>query len=182
MLPKSMIRDLPEDWMAFLSDIDHGLEEPVRLECLGGFVAVCVYGLPRYTADLDYVAAAPGNMMVRLEELAGRGSELYHRHKRYLQFTGILDLPEDYEERLLSLRFPELSKLHLDVLEIYDLILSKLTRNSPKDRHDVEALARTHRLNRSTLTARFEKEMKPWIPNVSRHELTLQLWGEAFEP
>ena len=167
--------------MALLRDIDHGLEKPVRLECLGGFVAVCVYGLRRYTADLDYVAAAPGNMMNRLEELAGRGSDLYRRHKRYLQFTGILGLPENYEERLLPLRLPELSKLHLDVLEIYDLILSKLTRNSPKDRHDVEALARTHGLSKATLNARFENEMKPWIPNVSRHELTLQLWTEGFQ-
>jgi hypothetical protein len=30
-----------------------------------------VYGLPRYTADLDYVAAAPGNMMVRIFGRAG---------------------------------------------------------------------------------------------------------------
>jgi hypothetical protein len=32
----------------------------------------------------------------------------------------------------------------------------------------------------SVIEERFEKEMKPWLPNLARHELTLKLWKEYF--
>jgi len=69
----------------------------------------------------------------------------------------------------------------LKILEPYDLLLSKLTRNSPKDREDIKYLAGKLNLNFSTLLERYSKEMKPWLPNVDRHELTLNVvWKEYF--
>jgi Nucleotidyltransferase of unknown function (DUF6036) len=90
------------------------------------------------------------------------------------------DLPENYEERLVNLNLG-LQNLSLKVLQPYDLVLSKLTRNNPKDREDVKYLAAKLRLNFRTLYARFTKEMKPWIANPERHEHILTwVWQEYF--
>ena len=69
----------------------------------------------------------------------------------------------------------------MKILEPYDLLLSKLTRNSPKDREDVKYLAAKLNLSFNTLLERYAKEMKPWLPNADRHELTLNIvWKDYF--
>ena len=42
------------------------------------------------------------------------------------------------------------------------------------------ALAAKLNLEFSVLQSRFDAEMKLWLPNLSRHELTLKLWSEYF--
>jgi hypothetical protein len=98
----------------------------------------------------------------------------------FLQHVGsIPDLPESYEERLTPLNLG-LARLSIEVLGPYDLALAKLTRNSPKDREDVKFLAAAQRLSFKTLMEIFDAEMKPWLPNLDRHLLTLKLWREYF--
>jgi hypothetical protein len=41
-----------EPWLSFLADIDHALDHPVDLHCIGGFVVSQYYGFARETADL----------------------------------------------------------------------------------------------------------------------------------
>ena len=168
-------------WPAFLSEVDQGLSEPVELHCTGGLVLAVLYGVPRSTGDLDYIAAVPKSASEELERLAGPESKLARRFGVCIHSVcGIADFPEDYEERLVPLNV-ELSNLALKVLEPYDLVLSKLTRNSPKDREDVKYLASKLKLSFQTLWERFAEEMKPWVPNSDRHELTLtRVWQEYF--
>lgn len=170
---------LPASWPAFLSELDKRLSAPVELHCLGGFVLAVLYGVPRPTGDLDFIAAVPRDAAAAVELLAGRDSKLALKHKVYAQQVGVTDLPESYTERLVDLNLG-LHNLNLKVLEVYDLVLSKLTRNSPKDREDVKYLATKLRLSFRTTMERFAIEMKPWIPNLDRHELTLKLWQEYF--
>jgi hypothetical protein len=60
----------------------------------------------------------------------------------YLQVVGVVMLPEDYESRLVEM-FPGAFKhLRLLALDPYDLALSKIERNSQRDRDDVKHLAR----------------------------------------
>lgn len=158
-----MCSALPSPWHAFLSDLDNGPTKPVELHCSGGFALTVAYGAPRPTDDLDYVAAVPASASEEVERLAGRGSELARKHKVCVQFTGgITDLPENYAERLSTLQLG-LRNLVLKVLEPYDLVLSKLTRNSPKDRADVKYLASRLKLDFGTAYERFAREMKPWV-------------------
>jgi hypothetical protein len=56
----------------------------------------------------------------------------------------------------------------------------QVDRNGAKDREDVRSLATKLDLSFSILEDRFTKEMKPWLPNLERHELTLRLWKEFF--
>jgi hypothetical protein len=170
---------LPRPWPEFLVNIDAALLEPVEVHCMGGFALIAAYNFPRATGDLDYLATIPKEVSPILEELGGPGSKLAIKHRVCVQRVGIADLPDDYASRLAELDLG-MKNLRLFVLDPYDLVLSKLTRNSPKDREDVKYLAQTFLLESSALHQRFEQEMKPWLPNLARHELTLKLWSEYF--
>lgn len=171
---------LPAPWSQFLAEVDQGLSEAVELHCIGGFVLTAVYGIPRPTGDIDYISAIPRQSRDALEALAGRDSKLAKKHKVFLQSVGIVDLPENYEDRLQTLQLG-LQKLSLRVADPYDLILSKLTRNSPKDMEDVKALVRQQHLKFDLMMERFTSEMG-WVPNRRWHEQTLNVvWKDYFE-
>lgn len=168
---------LSAPWAAFLDELNTLLPEPVELHCIGGFVSTVLYGVPRVTADVDYVAVLP---QVNLEAIAGRGSVLARKHKVYLRHVGIISMPEDYALRLVPL-FPErFERLLLYAPDPYDLILSKLERNNPKDRDEEEYLAKRLKLNPQVLRERYELELRPYLSNESRHDLTLKIWSEYF--
>ena len=72
--------------------------------------------------------------------------------------------------------------LRLYALDPYDLILSKLERNSQNDRDDVAVLAGSLHLSRDWLREGDQKELHPYLANESRHDLTVELWPDiCFE-
>jgi hypothetical protein len=173
---------LPPPWHGFLSDVDQSLSEAVELHCVGGFVLEAVYGIPRMvaTGDLDYISANPSRSNEELNRIAGLGSDLAKKHKVFLQMVGVADYPENYESRLTTLPLG-LKKLTLRVLEPYDLLLSKLTRNNPKDMQDVQATVKQLGLKFEVLMQRFQTEMS-WVANRDRHEQTLNVvWKDYFD-
>jgi len=172
---------LPSPWLEFLSAVDHALSSKVEVHCIGGFVLTLAYGARRTTGDVDYLTVAPSDAAAEIERLAGRQSKLAKTHKIFFhRAVGVTDLPENYDGRLVDLELG-FDNLSLRVLEIYDLALSKLSRNSPKDREDVKFLAWSHNLSFAVLHERYANEMKPWIANDDRHELTLNVvWREYF--
>jgi len=144
-------------------------------------VVEAVHKILRTTGDLDYISIRPPGAFQTLEEIAGQQSKLARKHQLYLeQVGGVADYPDDYEKRLRELDLG-LKMLHLFVLDPYDLVLSKLTRNIWKDREDVKALAQQHSLSFSVVSKRYEKEMAPLIPNADKHHLTLyEVWKDFF--
>jgi hypothetical protein len=65
-------------------------------------------------------------------------------------------------------------------LDPYDLALSKLERNSQKDRDDVRFLARTVPLDLNILQQRYRNEFRWQLGVPAREDLTLQLWTEVI--
>lgn len=173
----------PSPWDEFLEELDGCLREQVHMHCIGGFVVSIFYGLPRPTADIDYYAVLPYHSVDHLQRWAGPDSALAKKYKVYLQYVPMVSLPEDYAERLSEIYPGRYENLRLYALDPYDLILSKLERNSPKDRDDVAFLAGSLHLSRELLCERFQKELRPCLANQSRHDLTLELWLDVcFEP
>ena len=170
---------LPARWNSFLSDVDSLLRSSVELHCLGGFVLAALYGLPRPTGDVDYIAAIPSSSINELASIAGQGSALNRKHGLFLQHVTVADVPEDYAERLQELFPGGFIRLRLFALDLHDLVLAKLVRNSPVNLEDAKFLARTGRLNETILKQRYEKELRPYVANEERHDLTLKLWIEA---
>lgn len=170
--------EIPKPWNAFLKDLDRALEGPVELHCLGGFVLTMLYGLVRPTADVDVLVVRPP---MDINQLAGIGSPLHKKHRVYLQLVTVLEAyPEDYEERLTEMFPGALSNLRLFALDPHDLALTKLRRNSQRDREDVLHLANAAPLDIETLRVRYQ-EMRPCLGNPEREDLTLKLWIEAIE-
>jgi uncharacterized nucleotidyltransferase DUF6036 len=170
--------EIPAPWGAFLKDLDRELVKPVELHCLGGFVVTMLYGLVRPTADIDVLAFRP---QMDLNPLAGLGSSLHRKHRIYVQRVTVLEAyPEDYEDRLTEMFPGAFRNLRLLALDPYDLALTKLRRNSQRDREDVLHLANAVPLDIGTLRARYE-EMRPCLGNPEREDLTLRLWIEAIQ-
>lgn len=171
--------ELPKPWPDFLKDVDTALSRPVNLTCVGGFVLTALYGLPRPTGDIDYIEVKPQEAADEINQVGGPGSELAKKHRLNFQNVAIADWPDGYESRLDTLNL-NLRNLKLAALEPYDLLLSKVPRNSPKDREDAKYLIRKLNLAFALFEDRWQKEMAPWIGNRDQHALTVQLWKEYF--
>ena len=174
-------KSIPEPWQSFLSDIDATLAEDVELHCLGGFVISVLYNLARPTADVDVIAITPRSEIKIVMRLAGQGSDLHRKHKVYLQLVGVATVPESYEERLTEIFPGGFKHLRLFALDPYDLTLSKLERNTQRDRDDVKHLPRTVPFDLEKLQERYQNELRPDLGNPEREDLTLKLWIEVIE-
>jgi hypothetical protein len=91
---------LPEPWLSFLKELDPIAGEPTKIPCVGGFAVTQYYGSTRTTIDLDVIDVAPISSRNRLLEAGGKGSELAKKHRVYLDFVGIAQVPYEYEDRL----------------------------------------------------------------------------------
>jgi len=152
---------LPSPWKEFLGELDGMLHERLELHCIGGFVFTYFYGIPRTTGDIDYYTAIPANL--NLEEVAGQGSPLHTKHGVWLHRVAVVSLPEDYAGRLI------------------DCILSKLERNTAKDRDDADYLFRSQNLDVQVLRDRYKNELRQnLIGNIDWHDGTLELWIDIF--
>ena len=72
--------------------------------------------------------------------------------------------------------------LQLFALDPIDLALSKLERNSDRDREDVLRLAQAGYIDGDVLKARYLEEVRPYLLNKNEwHDHTLELWIEMID-
>jgi hypothetical protein len=171
---------IPEPWLSFVRDVDRALKEAVEVHCLGGFVLTVLCGLPRPTGDLDFIEARPRPAGQELLRVAGDGSALAERHALRFRMVTIAEYPEGYESRLIDVTPAGCHRLSLTAFDVHDVVLAKLSRNSPRDRSDVEYLAARGFLDRRSLEKRFEAELRPYLLNEQRESLTFDLWLTEF--
>ena len=175
-----MPTNVPEPWLSFLRDVGRTLGQSVEVHCLGGFVLTVLWELPRPTGDVDFIEIEPTEACNELLEIAGEGAELAERHKLQFHRVTVAEYPEGYASRLVNITPTGFLRLHLRALEVHDLVLAKLARNSPRDRADVEFLVRKGALDRQGLEDRFEKELRPYLLDEGRETATLKLWVDEY--
>ena len=173
---------IAEPWLSFLAEVDRRLEHAVELHCLGGFVLAVLWGLPRPTGDIDFIECRPASASAAVQEIAGEGSELDRRFRIHVHDVGVAEYPADYVSRLVDITPEGFARLRLRALEVHDVVLTKLGRNGPRDRADVEFLARRGAIDPRILAERFEHEFGPYALNEDRSRTTLELWIEEFFP
>jgi hypothetical protein len=167
-------------WGPFLRDLDALLSHEVHLHCCGGFIVTMVHALARTTADLDVLSIVPRDDRRNLAAIAGRGSDLHKKHRVFLDLVTIATHPDDYTSRLVEI-FPNVfRRIRLFALDPYDLVLTKLMRNSDRDRADVQHLATAVPLDVVVLRDRYRAEMRDYISTPDREDLTLDLWIEII--
>lgn len=173
-----------EPWQSFLADLDGLLKGPVELRCLGGFVVTQQYGIGRETSDIDFLAAIKQSPEDDVESLAGLGSKLHRKYRLYMQHVTIATPPAEYASRMVRM-FPSApwKQLRLFGLDATDIALSKLERNSERDREDFLRLARAGYIDRQVLIDRYYEELQPYLlSRISWHDKTLELWLEMAWP
>ena len=138
-----------------------------------------LYGMPRPTVDVDFLSAVPHQEIATLEAIAGQGSRLHKAHGVYLQHVGVVTVPENYLDRLVEMFPATYPRLRIFGLEAHDLALSKLERNAARDREDVKYLARAVPLDLGVLETRYRTELRPYLSDPERHDLTMRLWRDA---
>jgi hypothetical protein len=174
-------KQIPEPWNSFFGELDKQVAEQVELVCLGGFVLSILYGLPRPTSDVDALSIAPAHDREQIIKLAGQGSALHKKYGVYIQHVTVAPEIHGYEARLTEMFPGRFEHLRFLALDPYDLTLSKIERNSSKDREDVKYLAHVVPLDLKTLAARYQVSVRPFLGNPQREDLTLQLWIEIIE-
>jgi hypothetical protein len=171
---------IPEPWLSFLVEADATMDQMVTIHCLGGFSLIALWGLPRPTGDVDFIEVSPIEAVDALLRVAGEGSALAKKYGLHFQQVTIAEYPEGYASRLIDITPSQLEKIRLLSLEVHDLVLAKLSRNSPRDRSDVAFLVNKDALDRKILENRFRDELRPYLLNEKRESLTFRLWIEEF--
>jgi len=81
---------------------------------------ICRYPIVRLAtskSDVDVLSIAPTTQRKELLKKGCEGSELHQKHKIYLDYVGIAQLPYEYESRLTEM-YPGIYKnLHLFALD-----------------------------------------------------------------
>jgi hypothetical protein len=171
---------IADPWLGFLREVDRALSRAVVAHCLGGFVLAVLWDLPRPTGDVDFIEAEPPDAAAELLDIAGEDSELASRYKLHLHHVAVAEYPEGYLSRLIDVTPKGFNRLRILALEVHDLVLAKLGRNSPRDRADVEFLSQKRALDGAVLEERFETELRPSVLDEERTKATLDLWLDEY--
>lgn len=163
-----------EPWLSFLRYLDELATTDVRVDCIRW---IC----RRTTGDIDVLEIAPKSAADAFAKVASEGGKLHQKYKVYLDRVGVAQPPYNYASRLHEM-FPGVFRhLRLMALDPYDLALTKLERNIEKDRGDVRYLARTIPFDLNVLRERYASELRPYLGNPTREDLSFRFWIEDIE-
>jgi hypothetical protein len=147
-----------DDVLAFLKGLEQQLEsnQVVELYVGGGAAILLAYDGKLSTVDVDFIGQNSG-LLRELEKLLGKGSKIHRETQLYLDIVPPGYFPSDmgWRSRTVRVNLPEVPRIKLRVLEIHDLIISKLKRFSDKDRRDVRDLCTRSEVDIDTLRARY---------------------------
>ena len=139
-------------------------------------------GFPNADAgDVDVLEIAPPSAARAFSQVALQGGELHRKYGIYFDLVTVVQAPYEYESRLQRIFPGVFQHLLMMALDPDDLALTKLERNIERDRNDVRHLARTISFNLDLLRSRYQTELRPYLGNPKRDDLTLQLWIEMIE-
>jgi hypothetical protein len=119
------------------------------------------------TVDLD------AGMRARLETIAGRGSKLHARHKLYVDIVAgslpfLAQSPAWLDVADLN---TDLTNLHVQVLTIVDVVVSKLKRFHAYDLQDIEAMVQRGLVDHDVLIERFREAVDGYLLDARAEDL-----------
>lgn len=131
----------------------------IRLPIIGSAALLLQTDYERGTKDGD-VLRTPSLSAAAQEQLlalAGRGTRLYERHRIYLEFvaSGLPFLPKVPVWHELVQLNAALGHFEVVVLDVVDVVVSKLKRLSANDRSDIAAMIERGRVPHDRLIERF---------------------------
>lgn len=129
----------------------------------------------RGTKDSDVLETVhlDAGIRTRLEAIAGLGSKLHVRHKLYVDIvSGSLPFlaPSPAWLDVADLN-TDLAKLHIQVLAIVDVVVSKLKRFHAYDLQDIEAMVERGLVDHGLLVERFREAVDGYLLDARAEDL-----------
>jgi hypothetical protein len=146
-------------------------DETAVLYLGGGAAILLAYEGQLGTDDIDFIGEKAG-LLKRLSEEAGKGSELHRATNYYVDVVppGLFPQEWGWRARAKSVEVSGLKHIDLRILELHDLILSKLRRFSGKDQEDIRSLCDREEFEIQTLRSRYA-EARLGYDHDERHKL-----------
>jgi hypothetical protein len=163
----------------FLKDVDRRwAAKPsgkIVLRIIGSAALMLQTGYERGTKDSDVLETDVVTDAVRgrLLELGGAGTELHHRHRLYIDIVarGLPFLPQvPLCHRLVDLN-RALTNLEFEVLDVVDVVVSKLKRFNANDVDDIRAMVDRDLIVHRRLVARFRSAVDVFSGDARAEEL-----------
>jgi hypothetical protein len=163
----------------FFEDLDGRWGPPtgakIPLRIIGSSALMLQTGYERGTKDSDVLETAAITVAVkaRLLALGGEGTDLHRRHRLYVEVVGngIPFLPQQalyHPQAELNAR---LRSFDLEVLDVVDVVVSKLKRFHADDRGDIEAMVDLEFVPHARLVARFREAVDIFLGDARAADL-----------
>lgn len=151
----------------------HGAK--VRLSIIGSGALMLQAGYERGTKDSDVFETTELTKVVQqqLIALAGPGTELHRRRSLYLDIVrnGIPFLPHAPVWHPVSEVNRALDQLELRVLDVVDVVVSKLKRFSASDQSDIDAMIALGLISHDRLIDRFRAAVDEFVGDARAADL-----------
>lgn len=164
---------------AFLRAVDRAWRSPAnartRLRIIGSTALMLQADYTRGTKDSDVLEtdALSKPTQESLLQIAGPGSVLHQRHKLYLDIVqnGLPFLPQTPSFHLLPELNGSLRQIEIEVLDIVDVVVSKLKRFSVHDQSDIAAMVDMGLVEHSRLIARLRSAVEVYSMDARGDDL-----------
>jgi hypothetical protein len=143
----------PETVRQYLRELGSQLHRPAPMQVGGSIALILPELLSRHTEDVDVVDEVPAELLSQHQLLAN----LRQRYGLGLTHFQSHFLPTGWEQRLHSL--PPFGRLHVFLVDGYDVFLSKLFSHREKDLDDLRAVAPL--LDKEALVRNFRETTAP---------------------
>ena len=148
---------------------------PAPIRIIGSTALMFQAEYLRGTKDGDILGLDPvvGPVRDKLLELAGKGSEVHRRHQIYLDIVnpGLLFLPRPAQYHDLERLNGKLRHFRVSVLDVVDVVVSKLIRFNANDLDDIRAMVDLDRVPAKALVARFRSAMDWFLLDARADDL-----------
>jgi hypothetical protein len=140
---------------------------PIRLPIIGSAALFLQCDYSRGTKDSDVLQLGQltsDDVVADLEKIAGVGSALAKRHRAYLDIVaqGIPFLPHPPQFNALEKLNAQLQNFKVEVLDLVDVVVSKLKPFRAQDIDDISHVAGLGILDPKALVTRFESAVEYW--------------------
>lgn len=144
----------------------------IRLRLIGSTALMLQTDYQRGTKDSDVLETEHVDQVIadRLRALAGIGSDLHRKHRLYVDVVsaGLPFLPQVPKCHLLS---ETLDHFEIEVLDIVDVVVSKLKRYSANDVLDIEAMVSRDLVSHALLIERFKRAVDHFEMDARANDL-----------
>jgi hypothetical protein len=161
-------RDIDERWKPTASG-------KIRLRIIGSTALMLQSDYDRGTKDSDVLRTAHITDAIeeQLKALAGKGTDLQRRHRMYVDIVSaaLPFLPQQPRCHPHPSLTASLANFEIEVLDVVDVVVSKLKRFKPADQSDIEAMIDRGLVPHDALIERFKDAVDAFEMDARADEL-----------